>query len=92
MLTQKARAPSMLGQLRASRITVKATSGGSSDTDVNDPTVSPAGAPSWTAVTTATPVGTWPMIRRKWPWSTGPEPTAAASPSAGWARWITRSL
>ena len=40
------------------------TSGGSSDTDVNEPMVNPTGSPSTIAVTTVTPVGKWPRTRR----------------------------
>src|ERR1700741_1144512 len=40
------------------------TSGGSSDTEVNEPTVNPTGWPSTIAVTTVTPVGKWPSTRR----------------------------
>ena len=41
------------------------TSGGSSDTDVNDPMVNPTGVPSAEqAVTTVTPVGKWPSTWR----------------------------
>src|SRR3954451_3347095 len=40
------------------------TSGGSRETEVNDPTVKPTGWPSTIAVTTVTPVGKWPSTRR----------------------------
>jgi hypothetical protein len=43
----------------------KATKGGSSDTEVNEPTTSPPGDPSSAMpVTTHTPVGYWPSTRR----------------------------
>src|SRR3954447_23020583 len=51
---------SMCGQLDDVLPGRKPTSGGSSDADVNDPTASPYGAPSSTAVTITTPVGKWP--------------------------------
>src|SRR5688500_18068777 len=57
MFTQKEPASSMRGQLDDDLSGRKATSGGSSETDVNDPTAIPAGCPSGgRAVTTATPV------------------------------------
>src|SRR6185436_20570262 len=45
------------------------TSGGSSDTEVNEPIVKPTGSPSTIAVTTVTPVGKWPSTRRYFDWS-----------------------
>ena len=42
----------------------KPTSGGSSETDVNDPIVKPTGSPSTIAVTTVTPVEKCPSTRR----------------------------
>src|SRR3954469_3031788 len=57
MLTQNDPDSRIRGQLVDDRSGRNATSGGSSDTDVNDPTAIPAGPPSAaTAVTTATPV------------------------------------
>src|SRR4051812_29856996 len=44
--------------------TQKPTSGGSSETEKNEPTASPAGLPSVTAATTVTPVGKWPSTLR----------------------------
>src|SRR4029453_18469486 len=42
----------------------KPTIGGSSDTDVNDPIVNPAGRPSAMPETIVTPVGKWPSTDR----------------------------
>src|SRR3954471_11393743 len=58
MLTQNAPESRNFGQLEDDRSGMNATSGGSSDTDENDPTAIPAGRPSPSMpVTTATPVG-----------------------------------
>src|SRR3954449_10789209 len=46
MLTQKAPESRNFGQLDDDRSGMNATSGGSSDTDENEPTAMPAGAPS----------------------------------------------
>ena len=42
-----------------------ATSGGTSETDMNEPTTSPLGCPGWPPVTTTTPVGSRPSTERK---------------------------
>ena len=39
-------------------------SSGSSDTDVTEFAVMPCSSPSWTVVTTVTPVANWPMTLR----------------------------
>ena len=56
-LTQKWPAAAILGQVVEARSGKNATSGGSSDTDVNDPTIIPTGPYSLDAVTAQTPVG-----------------------------------
>jgi hypothetical protein len=57
-LTQKRFAVESRAQLPESLVGRNATSGGSRETEVNEPTTMPAGVPSSvTAVTTATPVG-----------------------------------
>ena len=56
----------MAGQRSESIIGRNPTSGGSSDTEVNEPMVNPTGVPSAVvAVTTVTPVGKWPSTWRK---------------------------
>jgi hypothetical protein len=45
--------------------TLNSTSGGSSESELNELTVMPTGAPSTRAVTTQTPVGKWPSACRK---------------------------
>jgi hypothetical protein len=63
-------------ELRAGK---KATSGGSRETDVNEPTIIPMGDPSaWVDVTKETPVGYWPRTCRYHFGSIGP-----ASPAIG---------
>src|SRR3954451_22549046 len=58
MFTQNAPADSMRGQLDEALPGKNATSGGSSETDENEPMARPAGSPSSPmAVTTTTPVG-----------------------------------
>ena len=58
MFTQNAPESRNFGQLDDDLSGMNATSGGSSDTDVNDPTAMPAYPPSGSAaVTTQTPVG-----------------------------------
>ena len=42
----------------------KPTSGGSSETDMNEPIVNPTGRSSTVPVTTVTPVGKWPSTAR----------------------------
>jgi hypothetical protein len=65
ILTQKRPAERILGQLVELRSGRKATSGGSSDTEVKEPTAMPAGAPSGgEAVMTHTPVGYCPSTWR----------------------------
>src|SRR5690349_16102558 len=65
MLTQNFPARSILGQLVELLSGKKATSGGWSDTDVNEPTTKPARDPSrCVAVTTQTPVGYCPSTWR----------------------------
>ena len=64
MFTQNAPAASIFGQLEEFRAGKKATSGGSSDTEANDPTASPTGPSSVSAVITVTPVGKWPSTWR----------------------------
>ena len=58
---QKLRARSIFGQLVEPLSGKNPTSGGSRETEVNDPTTKPARRPSaWVAVTTQTPVGYCP--------------------------------
>jgi hypothetical protein len=65
MLTQKRFAARIFGQLVELRSGKKATRGGSSETDVKDPTAIPAGvASSGAAVMTHTPVGYCPKTWR----------------------------
>jgi hypothetical protein len=63
----------------------KPTSGGSNDTDVNDPIVKPAGSSPASPVTIVTPVGKWPNTFRNWRESNGvsSERGAAVIPSDG---------
>src|SRR4051794_2254192 len=60
MFTQNAPALWIFGQLDDDLSGRKPTSGGSSDTDVNDPIARPTGDPSNTAGTITTPGGEWP--------------------------------
>jgi hypothetical protein len=62
--TQKAPTGTISGQVVDVRAGRKPTSGGSSETETNDPTVSPTGPCRVVAVTTATPVGTCPITYR----------------------------
>src|SRR5690349_2708294 len=65
MLTQNAPESRNFGQLDEDLSGMNATSGGSSDTEVKDPTAMPAGLPSASIpVTTATPVGKCPSTVR----------------------------
>src|SRR3954464_2952889 len=65
MLTQNAPESRNFGHDDELLSGMKATSGGSSDTEENDPTAMPAGLPSAsTPVTTATPVGKCPSTWR----------------------------
>ena len=63
-LTQKVPAEAIRNQRSDVVIGKNPTSGGSSDTEVNEPMVNPTGSPSTIAVTTVTPVGKWPSTRR----------------------------
>ena len=63
-LTQKLPTDAIRSQRSDVVIGRNPTSGGSSDTDVNEPMVNPTGSPSTIAVTTVTPVGKWPSTRR----------------------------
>ena len=56
MFTANLRACSMRGHVVDVRATQNSTSGGSSDTDVNELAATPAGSPSETAVMIVTPV------------------------------------
>ena len=77
MLTQNELARSIRCHVLDSRFGKKAISGGSSDTELKEPTAIPTGVPvSSLAVTTETPVGYWPRTRRKHCGSRG---SAAAS-------------
>src|SRR5437868_8214861 len=65
MLTQNAPESRNFGHDDELLSGMNATSGGSSETDVNEPTAMPAGLPSGsTPVTTATPVGKCPSTWR----------------------------
>src|SRR4051812_35437358 len=59
-LTQKRPARRMRGQLVDDLPAQKSTSGGSSESDMNDATAIPCGRPRTVAATTATPVGKCP--------------------------------
>src|SRR6266700_973354 len=61
---QNAPAAAILGQVSEVPGGRIATSGGSSDTEVNDRTDIPAGTPSQRAVTMTRPAGKWPSTRR----------------------------
>src|SRR5262245_43107804 len=69
MFTANLRAFSILGQVVEVRATQNSTSGGSSDTDVNEFAATPAGSPSESAVMMVTPVANWPSVRRNASWS-----------------------
>ena len=69
------------------------TSGGSSETDASEFTISPAGSPSGAAVTNATPVANLPSASRKarasnacsglgWSWRRPSQWSGVSSPSA----------
>ena len=60
MFTQNDPAASICGHDDDPRSGKNATSGGSSDTDANEPTARPTGPLGAVAVTTVTPVGKWP--------------------------------
>ena len=65
MLTQNEVAFSICCHVLDSRFGKKAINGGSSDTELKEPTAIPTAAPvSSLAVTTETPVGYWPSTRR----------------------------
>jgi hypothetical protein len=64
MFTQNVAAARRLGQVAEDRATQKATSGGSSDTDVKELTDRPRGWPPDRQVTTVTPVAKWPRTWR----------------------------
>src|ERR1700730_17544866 len=64
MLTQNRPTERILGQLLEVRSGKNATSGGFSETDVNEPTAIPASNSSAAAVTTHTPVGYCPSTSR----------------------------
>ena len=69
-LMQTAPASRIFGKLVDTWVGRNATRGGSSDTEVNDPTAIPTGPfSSCMAVTTTTPVGKWPRTWRKRPGS-----------------------
>ena len=63
-LTQKLPADAMRSHRSDVVIGKNPTSGGSSDTEVNEPMVNPTGSSSTIAVTTVTPVGKCPSTRR----------------------------
>src|SRR5215217_5170524 len=65
-LTQNFFAGAIASQVSLLTIGRKPTSGGSSDTDVNDPIVNPAGMSPTIPVTIVTPVGKWPSTLRNW--------------------------
>src|SRR5690242_2363107 len=70
ILTQNDPDFSILGQLDEDLSGKNATSGGSSDTEENEPMARPAGEPSSSRpVITTTPVGKWPRTWRKRCWS-----------------------
>lgn len=92
MLTQKAPALAMRGQLVEDFAGARATIGGSSESEVNAWHVKPTGAPSSMAVTTVTPVAKWPNTSRNRAWSKSTAPVARRSPASEAASWIvTRS-
>src|SRR5262245_27995209 len=65
-LTQKPFVGAIANHVSLSFIAKKPTSGGSSEIDVNEPTVNPIGRPAASPVTTVTPVGKCPSTARKW--------------------------
>src|ERR1700688_2649024 len=79
MLTQNAPAAAMRGQLVEFFPGASATSGGSSDSDVNAWQVKPTGWPPCMAVTIVTPVTKWPRTSRKRPASSVAAPVASRS-------------
>ena len=64
MFTQNDPVASILGQDEEPLSAKNPTSGGSSDTELNDPTASPTGPDSAAAVMTVTPVVKWPSTWR----------------------------
>ena len=69
MFTQKAPAAEIRGQLVEVLAGARATSGGSSESEVKAWQVKPTGRPSSIAVTTVTPVAKWPSASRNLAWS-----------------------
>src|SRR5580704_9630901 len=66
-LTQNLPISRMCGNVEDFLAGRNATSGGSRETEVNEPTTMPCGVPSGShAVATATPVGKWPSTSRKY--------------------------
>jgi hypothetical protein len=63
-LTPKRRVRRIRDQVSEPRVGQNESSGGSSETDVSELTMSPAGSPSGIAVTNATPVGNLPSASR----------------------------
>ena len=64
--------------MREVRDGAKTTSGGSSDSELNDWQVKPSGPSTVSAVTTVTPEAKWPRTSRMTPGSTGAGSCAAA--------------
>src|SRR4029453_1666977 len=71
-LTQKPLACPIANHVSLSFIAKKPTSGGSSEIEVNEPTVKPIGRPAASPVTIVTPLGQWPRTALQ-----GPRPNAA---------------
>ena len=70
-MTQNLPAGAIASHVSLLTIGRKPTSGGSSDTDVNEPIVNPAGTSPAMPVTIVTPVGKCPSTLRNWAESNG---------------------
>ncbi len=64
MFTARRSESLIASDVRAPRMRQTSTSSGSSDTDVTELAVMPCSSPSWTVVTTVTPVANWLMTLR----------------------------
>ncbi len=91
MLTQNLPASRILGHDVDVAPAQNSTWGGSSESEANEPTAMPTGAPSTTAVITVTPVGKWPSTCRYLAESKD-EPSLAMSVTGGDASGRRRRL
>ncbi|GDY55800.1 hypothetical protein SVIO_064230 [Streptomyces violaceusniger] len=73
----------MRGQVVEVRATMKATSGGSSDSEAKDWQAKPAGPFSSTVAITVTPLAKWPRTRRNSAGSTGGRSSSRTQRSSG---------